>query len=184
MYTISSEWQLLNKTILISKNFGGGIVMGQDEFIRNMCPVDRCILTHDTNEASTADAILITDSLNLLNATHPRNQVKFVNTRPLHMPPLKKYQLYSIITFQIWIYYYLESRCTHSLPPFASKIIAWTASYNRDSEIVTPYGRWVYHNPKITEKEPDRNYAANKTKKVNKHDRHRSRTVKNSSRVP
>lgn len=42
----------------------------------------------------------------------------------------------------------------------------WTASYRRDSDIVTPYERWVYHDSKITEKELHRNYAANKTKKV------------------
>ncbi|XP_017152250.1 glycoprotein 3-alpha-L-fucosyltransferase A-like [Drosophila miranda] len=44
--------------------------------------------------------------------------------------------------------------------------INWTASYRRDSTIVTPYVKWVYYDPNVQQKTQDRNYAANKTKKV------------------
>lgn len=46
-------------------------------------------------------------------------------------------------------------------------VINWTATYRRDSDIVAPYERWVYYDPKTKQKTiPDKNYAANKTKTV------------------
>lgn len=36
----------------------------------------------------------------------------------------------------------------------------------RDSEIVAPYEKWVYYDPRVHQIEQDRNYAQNKTKKV------------------
>lgn len=38
--------------------------------------------------------------------------------------------------------------------------------FSRDSDIVAPYEKWVYYNPKVTQVEQHKNYAANKTKKV------------------
>lgn len=71
------------------------------------------------------------------------------------------------MSFQIWILYYLECPYhTASLRPTSSDVFNWTATYRRDSDIVAPYERWVYHDPQVTEKELDRNYAANKTKKA------------------
>lgn len=46
-------------------------------------------------------------------------------------------------------------------------MINWTATYRRDSDIVAPYERWVYYNPKWKQRAtPEKNYAANKTKTV------------------
>lgn len=42
----------------------------------------------------------------------------------------------------------------------------WTATYRRDSDIVAPYEKWEYYDPRIKQIEQDRNYALNKTKKV------------------
>lgn len=38
--------------------------------------------------------------------------------------------------------------------------------YRRDSDIVAPYEKWQYYDTRIRQQEQDRNYAANKTKKV------------------
>lgn len=53
-------------------------------------------------------------------------------------------------TKQIWIMYALEA------PPYTPTIndkrksfINWTATYRRDSDIVTPYAKWVYYNRQV-----------------------------------
>lgn len=75
---------------------------------------------------------------------------------------------WKFVYLQIWILYYLECPYhTASLRPTSLDVFNWTATYRRDSDIVTPYERWTYHDPLITENKLDRNYAANKTKKVN-----------------
>ena len=45
-------------------------------------------------------------------------------------------------------------------------VFNWTATYRRDSTIVTPYERWVYYNQAIKTQHQSRNYAANKTGQV------------------
>jgi len=43
----------------------------------------------------------------------------------------------------------------------------WTAGYYRKSDILAPYGKWVYYNESIKQLcRPLKNYAENKTKKV------------------
>lgn len=46
-------------------------------------------------------------------------------------------------------------------------VFNWTATYRRDSDIVTPYEKWVYFDKDVTFLTVGRNYALNKTKKVN-----------------
>lgn len=62
--------------------------------------------------------------------------------------------------------YHLE--CPYHTPNIKNPdVFNWTATYRRDSDIVTPYERWYYYNPHVTQNENmDRNYATNKTKKV------------------
>lgn len=38
--------------------------------------------------------------------------------------------------------------------------------FRKDSDIVAPYEKWQYYNPSIRQIEQDKNYAANKTRKV------------------
>ena len=45
-------------------------------------------------------------------------------------------------------------------------VFNWTATYRRDSTIVTPYERWEYYDRSIKTRIQDRNYAANKTGQV------------------
>jgi glycoprotein 3-alpha-L-fucosyltransferase len=68
--------------------------------------------------------------------------------------------------FQVWILYHLESpHHTHSFEP--KDVFNWTATYRRDSDIPTPYNRWVYYDERVKQNAKlDRNFAANKTKKA------------------
>ncbi|XP_050354776.1 glycoprotein 3-alpha-L-fucosyltransferase A-like [Nymphalis io] len=142
MYTLPKDEDVPIKKILLANGLGAwGVSGGRTEFIRNKCPVDRCTLTADSREAATADAILYKDHHTPFNVKRPINQ--------------------------IWILYYLECPYhTASLRPSSLDVFNWTATYRRDSDIVAPYERWVYHDALNTEKDLERNYAANKTKKV------------------
>lgn len=45
--------------------------------------------------------------------------------------------------------------------------VNWTATYREDSDIVTPYEKWMYYNDQIQENvENTKNYAAGKTRLV------------------
>ena len=64
---------------------------------------------------------------------------------------------------------FLMLECPHHTQMFSSSDISvfnWTATYRRDSTIVTPYERWVYYNQAIKTQHQSRNYAANKTGQV------------------
>ncbi|XP_069361850.1 glycoprotein 3-alpha-L-fucosyltransferase A [Maniola hyperantus] len=141
-YTLPKDEDIPIKKILLANGLGTwGVSGGRTEFIRNKCPVDRCSLTADAREAATADAILYKDHHTPFNVKRPPNQ--------------------------IWILYYLECPYhTASLRPTSLDVFNWTSTYRRDSDIVAPYEKWVYYDELFTDKEPDKNYAANKTKKV------------------
>ena len=58
--------------------------------------------------------------------------------------------------FVMFVAYFFES--------LANFIVFIHSRY--DSTISIPYNKWVYYDPRIKQKEQNRNYAANKTKKV------------------
>ncbi|XP_074039634.1 glycoprotein 3-alpha-L-fucosyltransferase A [Leptinotarsa decemlineata] len=105
----------------------------------NGCPVSRCSLTDDLRKATDADAILFKDRVVQPGVPRPSNQV--------------------------WIIYHLESPYHTANIKFIDQI-NWTATYRRDSDIVAPYERWAYYKPTVHKKLQNRDYAANKTKKV------------------
>ncbi|KAF2900249.1 hypothetical protein ILUMI_05933 [Ignelater luminosus] len=103
------------------------------------CPVSRCTLTENRKMYKKADALLYKDY--------------FVRP-PAHRP-----------SQQVWILYLLE--CPYHTSVFNYlNVFNWTATYRWDSDLVAPYEKWVYYDPKVTQKHQERNYAANKTKKV------------------
>ncbi|XP_039760339.1 glycoprotein 3-alpha-L-fucosyltransferase A-like [Pararge aegeria] len=128
--------------ILLANGLGNwDLPGGRTEFIRNKCPVDACSITIDMREAATVDVVLYEDYHNSIDVKRPPNQ--------------------------IWILYYLE--CPYNTATLRSTLLNvfnWTATYRRDSDIVAPYEKWVYHDTLVTEKVLERNYAANKTKMV------------------
>jgi hypothetical protein len=66
----------------------------------------------------------------------------------------------------VWILYFLECPY-HTQHVKFNDVFNWTATYRRDSDIVAPYERWAYYDERVKQnRRLDRNYAANKTKKV------------------
>lgn len=129
-----------NKVILLFNGLSQWNVKGGREvFLSNKCPVDTCTLTENREMASKADMLLYKDHYVNTGATRSLNQ--------------------------IYMIYYLE--CPYHTPnmPF-SDIFNWTATYRKDSDIVAPYEKWEYFDPRVKQLEQDRNYAFNKTKKV------------------
>lgn len=129
-----------NKVILLYNGLSQWNVKGGREvFLNNKCPVDTCTLTENREMAAKADMLLYKD-----------HYVNSGVTRSLN---------------QIYMIYYLE--CPYHTPnmPFAD-IFNWTATYRTDSDVVAPYEKWEYYDPRVKQLEQDRNYAFNKTKKV------------------
>ncbi|XP_050535701.1 glycoprotein 3-alpha-L-fucosyltransferase A-like isoform X1 [Daktulosphaira vitifoliae] len=129
------------KKILLFNGLSNWIVEeGQGVFITKSCPVNRCEITVKKSEAQHADAILFRDHF-----SHPGHRKS---------------------GRQVWILYFLESPYHTELITY-NDVFNWTATYRHDSDIVTPYERWAYYDPLITQKDQlDRNYAFNKTKQV------------------
>ncbi|CAG0905700.1 unnamed protein product, partial [Darwinula stevensoni] len=125
------------KTILLYDGTWPDVRLGRDHFLHQRCPVDACRLTKENTEA--ADAVLFKEST-----------PKITN---LHRSP-----------GQLWIAYLLESPLNTEFSGWTD--IDWTASYRRDSDIVTPYEKWVYYDPEVKSKAQTRDYASGKTKKV------------------
>lgn len=114
-------------------------IAGQTVFLNSKCPVNRCLLTANRDEAKDADAILYKDQFLL--------------------PPINR------PSYQIWILYFLECPYHTGHMKF-QEVFNWTATYRHDSDIVAPYERWTYYNPRIQQLPQERNYAVNKTRKV------------------
>ncbi|KAK3907867.1 Glycoprotein 3-alpha-L-fucosyltransferase A [Frankliniella fusca] len=119
----------------------GGLTAGQTVFKREQCPVDTCTLTDRQDEAATADAILYKDYFRQPGVPRPPRQ--------------------------IWILYFLECPY-HTQHIKYNDVFNWTATYRRDSDLVAPYERWAYYDPRVKQRPLAEmpNYAANKTRKV------------------
>ncbi|RWS16650.1 Glycoprotein 3-alpha-L-fucosyltransferase A-like protein [Dinothrombium tinctorium] len=110
------------KTILIYSNRQNGqtkpMKTGRDIFITDNCPVDLCSITNDMKLFHTVDAILF-------------NSMAY---GPFHKKSKN----------QVWIYYLLESPLNSKrLFEMNDQFINMIASYRRDSDIVTPYEKFV-----------------------------------------
>ncbi|CAG9813908.1 unnamed protein product [Phaedon cochleariae] len=126
------------KTILAYNGLGAwGEKSGSASF--HGCPVSRCSLTDDRSKAVNADAILYKDHF-----IHPGVP------RPMS---------------QVWIIYFLECPYHTQSLKFAD-VINWTATYRRDSDIVAPYERWTYYDSQVRQKDQNKDFTVNKTKKV------------------
>ena len=125
------------KKILLYENGWPWVKLGREEFLNKQCPVDACLLTMDKTDP--ADAVLF--------KSYAPSGEDFV--RP---------------SGQLWILNLLESPLHSGF--FGGTDVNWTASYMHDSEIVTPYEKWVYYDPGVKSKTQTRNYAKGKTKKV------------------
>jgi len=91
---------------------------GRLTFIQNRCPVDACVLTAKSKYELTADVRLLCGDV-FFDAGYrkPRGQ--------------------------IWVLSLLESPINTPKFSHAEGLINWTATYRRDSTIVTPYDKYV-----------------------------------------
>ncbi|KAI5722743.1 hypothetical protein M8J76_012938 [Diaphorina citri] len=103
------------------------------------CPVSACRLS-ETN-VTNADAVLFQNFVNLPSKNRPD---------------------------QIWIIYELESpvHMVQMTGADQASLVDWTATYRWDSDIVTPYEKWVYYDERVRTNPNRINYAANKTGQV------------------
>ena len=122
--------------------YGGipkSVQKGKQQFIDDNCNVKDCYLLGNKNAGATVDAVLFQDRISHPSWKRPANQ--------------------------IWGVFFLESPFhTTGLSGFENEI-NFTATYRRDSTIVTPYERFTFHRGinKIRD-EPAKDYLAGKTK--------------------
>lgn len=114
------------------------ILMISGRSIFNNCPVNTCKIVQDQNQ--NADLVIFKTFRGSEIAKKPG---------------------------QLYMLYLLESPF-HTERTMHKDVFNWTASYRRDSDIVAPYEKWVYYDSKVRQLEQNKNYAENKTKKVNK----------------
>ena len=125
------------KTILVYTGLPASIRRGQQQFLFDKCAVDKCSLITDKKQGPKADVVLWQQSIQKPSWKKPPNQV--------------------------WVLYFLESPLHTPMLGGFKNLINWTATYRRDSTIVTPYEKFVpYKHPKTVL----RNFATGKTRKV------------------
>ena len=139
-----------HKTIFVS----GSRVNTQLKFDKDKCNVDKCTITSDPKQASTADAVYTEMRIDnkYLNSNKNPNQVTVV------------FQLESARNY--------PSLMTGQMPPQVSnkhttarRTLNWTASYRTDSVLNTPYERFTpFLNVTGLPVKPAENYARGKTK--------------------
>ena len=125
----SSSTQL--KTIVLYLGRGGwsDLPMGRAKFISDKCPIDRCYLSGDPNDAVQADAIFFKERFQW-----PKHR------RPPH---------------QIWILFLLECPLhTQLFRNLGIGVFNWTATYRHDSDIVAPYEKFVSYHQNVSINSP------------------------------
>ena len=136
------------KVILRVGNFNfDNWVAGQEQFVRDQCPITSCWMTNDQSQARDADALLISEFSD--------------SSRHLYLPkPLR----------QVWIAQHWESPLHNRIDAKSVRgLINWTASYRHDSTVVFRYGKLAPGAPAsvaVTSGEELVNYADGKTKLV------------------
>ncbi|XP_035792219.1 glycoprotein 3-alpha-L-fucosyltransferase A-like [Anopheles albimanus] len=128
------------KTILVYNGLGvWNVKAGQDVFLSSKCPVSTCTITDQAEKAATADLVMYKD--------------RYFEPAVRRLP------------YQIYMLYLLESPFHTPYVDYLD-VINWTATYRRDSDIVTPYEKWEYFDPRVRQIDQNRNYALHKTRKV------------------
>jgi len=136
------------KVILRVGNFNfENWVAGQEQFVRDKCPIMDCWMTKDQSQARDADVLLISEFHD--------------SSRHLYLPKPRR---------QIWIAQHWESPLHNRIDPHSVRgLINWTASYRHDSTIAFRYRKVAPNIPStatLTPGEGSVNCAAGKTKLV------------------
>ena len=114
------------KTILLyyglSLTWGAQITAGRQVFLQQKCPVNACRLTGQRSNLPKSDVVVFKDVFMNPKVRRPSNQ--------------------------LWVMYMLE--CPLNTQNFLDKnVFNMTATYRHDSDIVTPYEKWVYHDQNV-----------------------------------
>lgn len=114
------------KTILLyyglGMSWGSHITNGRQTFLQQRCPINACRLTGNRAQLNKADLVVFKDVF-----MHPK----------IKRPP-----------GQLWVMYMLE--CPLNTQNFLEKnAFNLTATYRHDSDIVTPYEKWVYFDDSV-----------------------------------
>ena len=113
--------------------------LGSSAFREDDCPVSACELVEGKSWLQTADVVLMKDDFGGPTTERP--------------------------AWQIWVLYMLEApRRNIKLSDWST--VNWTATYRHDSTIVTPYEKYVPLNASLLVRNPVKNFAQGKTKKV------------------
>ncbi|KAH6937379.1 hypothetical protein HPB50_027523 [Hyalomma asiaticum] len=129
------------KTILLDGSWYD-FLSGQSLFLRDRCPVDKCRVYQGSafsRDAASADAVIFKDGYGFGSRKNK--------------------------TDQLWIVYLLENPL-HSYVDHDSNDIDLTATYRKDSDIVTPYEKFVLFDPLVKTIKRNYDYGQNKTKMV------------------
>ena len=122
---------------------GMGATPGGEIFQRSRCNVHNCHLHSDLDLMNKSDAVIFA---NWFEPT--ASEVAGKSKR------------------QVWILYSLESpQNTADIFSAHAHLVNWTATYRRDSTIVTPYAKWVPYKKRLRKK-MIKNYAKGKEKKI------------------
>ena len=121
-------------------------IAGQEQFVRDNCPITDCWNTNNRSQAPEADALIISEFR--------------WSTRRFYLPKPRR---------QIWIAQHRESPLHNRIDPRSvCGLINWTATYRHDSTI--PFRilrKYAPSGPAVeTSGDADINFAANKTKLV------------------
>ncbi|KAI2808656.1 Alpha-(1,3)-fucosyltransferase 7 [Blomia tropicalis] len=110
----------LKKILLyFGKRGWGDIMLGRNQFLNDRCPVDACTITDKANMIKDVDAVIFKDRF-----MWPKEGRQRMN--------------------QLWILFLLEGPMyTQLFNSMAPNVINWTATYRHDSDIVTPYEKYV-----------------------------------------
>lgn len=124
------------KTILVFGNAKNGI----EYYDKKLCPVSNCKITVNKQNIDTVDIVLTQHQAFSRGTKSPQNQ--------------------------IWVLYFLESPYHSPRLNGYRDMYNWTATYRHDSDIVTPYAKFVPFNDSVRSKQQRYNYARGKTKQI------------------
>ena len=130
----------VKKILIYSGTSSWHIPRGSVLFKEQKCTVQACELVDDRSKLKEADVVLFQHSPHVGTVTRPTNQ--------------------------IWALFVLES--PYHSPSFTNSrnLFNWTATYRHDSTIVAPYEKYVPLNASLLTRNPIKNFASGKTKKV------------------
>ncbi len=133
-----SQTDIQGEKVILSWTHGGPDAT-INVFKHQRCPVHQCRMTRNKTTFTDVDAVMFFNYIPIVLRRKPANQ--------------------------IWVYYQLES--PKHVAPVSLQMkdkINWTATYQTDSTIVTPYEKYVPFDPNILHKPHTKNYAFGKTK--------------------